>query len=934
MNKLSEIDACIHLGITKGLLYSYVTKKTNGKKLDIILDKNNNFFEKDILNLWDDFLKKPWVSHKTDTRPPISQHIKDYLKVECGDQCARCKNGHPLEDAHINPWSESLSHHHANLIRICSDCHRKYDQGIITKDEIVQLKSVLVEKIKNSLTTQEQTYLNKLQLPDKIFSGRDKELEKVKEWLESPLKSLFIRGIGGIGKTQLTVNSLYKSSRNIYWIDVEKFTNLSDLQNHLNNLFNVSDLNQLFDAITSNDLIVFDGYEKLIFLDNDKANDFLNYLIDYTHEESKFIIISQVEIQNTQIQFEDLYISELPLDETITILNTLTNNLFKNDDKLITVAKHSYGHPLTIRIYGGLIKFFKSAEIVLKKIKELGINVIKDPIRNNQNKSTSLEDCLSISYQQLSNSEVNLIFHISCFPGGITDDFLSILIGNKSDSIFNTNHELDIAIAKLSLFHLIKFDRDPFNQMRITLLNPIRSFIIGKLSENKIKKHEIRILAFESLAIQSYYIYTKLLFSDNIDYGIIKLELELPNYLYAVQRSIHVINCEDCKKHCSVQEYEDLIIQFAGTLYKFLFMRSYFKHSISLNLESAKIEMARNNFNSAIEDLAHVYVACGRSSNNKKANEVYELILECEKKSEIEIKNGTFYLIKGQHIRNKNPNEAIKYFKKGAEFESQNLNNGYNNLASLLSEIGWTYEKNLHNPKYALDFYMKGYELQKNAKDYQNLFCSSHNIGNCHNDLGNINEALKYYDEALFGFIDLQHRQYISNTFSEIGRLKTENIEIDISQILSPEVIMESLLDMEFEILRFLNDNFPDGGVPTVIMKKLFNSIQLVSFSEEGELLQTWADKLLEKTHDNARFILNFLYIARRVGIIIKTRSFYTSDFEDLCILCYMSGNEMEHKLFKPYEWLGSWIDYRNVEFEKNSKNLYQYTEDYLLNKF
>lgn len=264
MTKLSAIDACIHFGITKELLYSYVTKKTNGRKLDVIRDKNNNFFDKDVLNQWDDFLKKPWVSAKTDKRPPISQHIKEYLKIECGGQCARCTNGHPLEDAHIDPWSESLSHHHANLIRICSDCHTKYDQGIISKDEIVQLKSVLIEKIKNSLTTQ-QPYFNKLQLPDKIFSGRTKELEKVKQWLKSSHKSLLIRGIGGIGKTQLIVNSLYKSSKNVHWIDVENFTNLSDLKSYLVNLFNVSDFNQFLDSITSNDLIVFDGYEKIDF---------------------------------------------------------------------------------------------------------------------------------------------------------------------------------------------------------------------------------------------------------------------------------------------------------------------------------------------------------------------------------------------------------------------------------------------------------------------------------------------------------------------------------------------------------------------------------------------------------------------------------------------------------------------------------------------
>ena len=595
MEKMNDIDACIYLGITKELLYSYVTKKTKGRKLKVIHENNISCYTKDILDEWNQFLNEPWSDDSKKNRNPPT-YIKDYLKIEAGGHCALCKKGPPLEDAHIEPWSESFSHHHHNLIRLCLDCHTKYDDGYINKQEIIQIKSVLVEKIKNDISNNKKINFNRIQLPEKIFVGRDKEVLQIKEWLYSDYKSLLIHGIGGIGKTQLIINSLVESTRNIYWIDVEQCDNLFDLQNYFFGLFGVFDMIQLYDSINSNDLIVFDGYEKIILKDKDKAIDFLHSLISYATDGTKIIITSQIEIQDTRVISKEINLSEITLRGSLDILNELTNGNFKNDTFLYDIAKKTHGHPLTIRIFGSLIKFFRSPETVDKKIKDLGINIINDPTREKQNKSTSLEHCLILLFQQLSNTEKELIFYISCFPGGLREQLTEILFEDQKDgSFFQNNHQLDIAIAKLSLFHLIKFDIDPLDERRLHLRNSIRSFIIGQFSNNKLEQHIIRIRAFESLLMESYFIYKHLLFSDNIDYGVMKMQLEFSNYRYAIGSSVHSIHCDNCKKYSAITKYEDLIKGFASVLYKFLFTRGYFDFSILLNYESAKIEIGHTN---------------------------------------------------------------------------------------------------------------------------------------------------------------------------------------------------------------------------------------------------------------------------------------------------------------------------------------------------
>lgn len=155
INKLlSENQAALKLGITKELLFSYVRTGVKGLKLEVIAGKREIKFKEFDLDEFESFLKEKWVKDPKEKRPSIPKFIKEFIKVESNGQCARCASGHRMDDAHIIPWSDSFSHFHHNLIRLCTDCHIKYDDGIIPRDEIIKIKKNLTDKLKRTLLSE------------------------------------------------------------------------------------------------------------------------------------------------------------------------------------------------------------------------------------------------------------------------------------------------------------------------------------------------------------------------------------------------------------------------------------------------------------------------------------------------------------------------------------------------------------------------------------------------------------------------------------------------------------------------------------------------------------------------------------------------------------------------------------------------------------
>ena len=88
-----------------------------------------------------------------DGRPPIPRELERRILVEAGHRCAipTCR-AHPVEIAHIKPWSNVKEHTYENLIALCPTCHTRYDRGDIDRVSVREYKSRL--KLQESETAE------------------------------------------------------------------------------------------------------------------------------------------------------------------------------------------------------------------------------------------------------------------------------------------------------------------------------------------------------------------------------------------------------------------------------------------------------------------------------------------------------------------------------------------------------------------------------------------------------------------------------------------------------------------------------------------------------------------------------------------------------------------------------------------------------------
>ncbi len=236
--QLNDTEACIHLGITKELLYAYVRyapKKhlKHNRKLISIVEDGKNLFEKDELDKFDDYLKEPW-SEKGDKRPDIPKYIQDYLRAEIRGKCPITDKGFPLENAHIEDYHISRNHHHHNIIRIAKDEHTKADAGIISKDVLKDSKEKLIEEVRQKMMSKHMdtkivTFLPNINIVD--IKGRSEEIEKIHNSLKKYNRVTIVNGIGGIGKTSLVqlYSQLYHDSYDYFiWVGFPNVTKDDD----------------------------------------------------------------------------------------------------------------------------------------------------------------------------------------------------------------------------------------------------------------------------------------------------------------------------------------------------------------------------------------------------------------------------------------------------------------------------------------------------------------------------------------------------------------------------------------------------------------------------------------------------------------------------------------------------------------------------------
>ncbi|MET0626036.1 MAG: HNH endonuclease signature motif containing protein, partial [Pyrinomonadaceae bacterium] len=295
---LDEHQAAAQLGITTQLLFAYTRNKPKQhlgetKTLKVTRRDGRCLFRLEDLDEWDKYLREPWSS-SGDDRPTIPKYVVRYLDVECGGQCALCGKGHKLHNAHISAYATSRSHHHHNLIRLCTDCHAKFDDGLIRLEEVRRVKDELIQKVREIAAGTAHVFSRKevyrVPQPAPLFEGRQAELTILVERLRDQ-RLVIVEGVGGIGKTQLVLRALRQLADDLptVWLDVESYANFEDLRLALLTGLLRAGIpahgESLFDTLAQQPLrIVLDGLDRMPQTEWDQVIDFLEDLIELTEQ--------------------------------------------------------------------------------------------------------------------------------------------------------------------------------------------------------------------------------------------------------------------------------------------------------------------------------------------------------------------------------------------------------------------------------------------------------------------------------------------------------------------------------------------------------------------------------------------------------------------------------------------------------------------------
>ena len=391
---LNPLEASHLLGITPELLFAYVRnapKGADGRRLVPTQNGGQTYFLRSELLSFDAFLSEPWSESGSD-RANVPAYILCHIKVECGGQCPRCGRGFKLETAHIVDYAISRSHHHHNLIRLCSLCHEEFDsKTILPEGDIESLKARLIARTRERLAFRmagSGTDGFRPPTPTDIFVGRQREMQQVADGL-ARRRIVCIKGPGGIGKTQLALHVLRQTGAGarVLWIDLEPLGAICDL--HLVLASAISSAGDAYDIATISaclesqfDIVAFDGIEVLRPTDVEHFEHLLSQLAARTST-TRFLITSQVELLNVD-GLLGIDIPPLRADASIQMLEVIAGNAANRDSPnnrsaIDWLTHFAGGHPLSLRIIASLLRYFKSATTVASRVQSRGAAAPRSP---------------------------------------------------------------------------------------------------------------------------------------------------------------------------------------------------------------------------------------------------------------------------------------------------------------------------------------------------------------------------------------------------------------------------------------------------------------------------------------------------------------------------------------------------------------------------
>lgn len=953
---LTVTEACIHLGITKELLYAYIRnapKKSLGRDRRLIskvTEDGRNVFEVSELDAFDDYLKEPW-SEKGDKRPAIPSYIQSYLQTEIEGQCPITKKGAPLENAHIEDYSVSRNHHHHNLIRIAKDEHTKADTGIITKDLLRDVKHSLVELLRQKLKFESGYWKSTVQVPKPhpYFIGRYIELVSLTNMMQEN-QLVVVEGIGGMGKTQLLLNAIenVRYHNPLIWIDVETISIVNDLvvliSNEVAKIENVRITDSLIDTLSSLQItIALDGIEKLLLSNRDEIEDFIHLILTQASG-VQLLITSQMDLSIFDDQKAHIKLEGLSKDHGNQLIVELVGQKIKlEDDDYLWITNFCGGHPLSLKITTALIKFYKSAKKAIEQLKKH--DSLKQPLRRNHNKSTALSVCLNTVYDSLTADQKSILHHIKFFPVGVKSQWAEahLELSNFDDDL-----------ATLQQFFFLKTYPDVLDFERLMVENPIRNFLYDCAIEESKTKHdayekEILIgISIEAGLINHNYIQTST--NGSPEYGIARMESEIPNIL----ETFHIAqNRLDKNDDSSSKDYEivaGVIIESVG---KFFFVRGNYDLGIQMAKAGIALCLKGENFEEAATQYMYLsqfqdrrFDKLGLQNSILKLSELAqssknEYVALCEKWLRARVSTD-----EGDYDNAINLfNQIIPILKKRIQSEGfKGNNNPYDNaqppeegnLALVFSEIGNAY-KLAGKSNFALKYYEQCIEIQQEIGDVINAQSCYYNMANCYMDLGQEEKGFEYYFLCLDAYLKQGNIEFAANTMAELGRQIEKKPDIVHNDLLNEDTfktvwknVSYRLEEFSKKVLNTTESEFLDSRLlPLGIVGQIVLLTMLNCFSENRHVLSLWAEDIIKVVNlkpndlDMLHAIINLAHV---IGHFEQWKSLTKKEQEKPLETIYMSclilnGGPDINSQTRIFYWLAQWMKHVGLNNEATAQN-------------
>lgn len=946
---LSPAEAAHFLGVTPELLFAYAIhppKIAIGDDVTLSYTTKGECpgFLRANLVAFDNYLRKPW-SEIGAPRPSLPPYIGDYLKVECGGQCARCGKGYKLENAHIVPFAESRSHHHHNLIRLCVECHEEFEtKRLIPYGEIHELKQQLIASVRKRLNPcikSSRSELGRMPNPALLFVGREHDLGELVEAL-SRHRLLSIEGPGGIGKTQLLLNALNLGSdpRPVLWMNLEAYKNVYDLKlalaSALSDPGSSIDIESIADALADAGVrLVFDGVEQMSPGDMDEVEDFFGALLATTSA-PQLIFTSQVELINLDLELR-LQLGPISEEASLFVLQSAfvseLRRIAGETEGLYGLVEFCQGHPLSLQITAGLLRYFGSASTVMERIRRSGAAAIQNPTRSRQNTHTSLFACLIVSYQTLTTNQRKLLWLASQCPAG----FLADMTKNS------TEYGIEDCVADtaaLRRWHLVDVEvGKPFGP-RLHVLSPIRAFVKFEFQAEKPQEvQELEILLATELTAQAGVLDMVVQIGD-VKSGLADFSIELPNFMHALRTSLDQADKQSLY----------LATLMASSLMVYCFVRGFMQRGIEIMHIGADAAIRIGEKDRASDMLTRSLSFAARSFALDD--------IQATAKELANLADGSSdpLLIANAHFgggtvawMEERLNEAGKAFAAAAivyEKICQSVESKLTQTAKSESEYSRT-DGALHmlsmalmgqgdvhlearRPAEALPYYERALILVRKGNDQINVGCIMHQIGNCYANSNQGERALDSYLAAARQFQSIQFEEYLSNSLDELGYLLMEwDPPSSVDELLPEKLITDGLYDTARQVERYFTPvtSVPPSKSHFQTVRKTFGITALASFSSHNHLLADWAYDLREKvlrplldevewsaTGDSVLLVMHLdltLALAGTLSTVEQPKAMgprpTMTEIDHLARLCYKYSN-WGWTAFHPFEWLATYL--------------------------